>query len=302
MSIALIASPAFTAYRLPVFHPDQPRRIEAVQDRLIASGLDPLLRPFDAPRVAPELLERVHEGAYLAELEARTPGEGWISLDGDTWLAPGSLEAAYRASGAAALGVDLTLAGTVHGAFALGRPPGHHAHAGHAEGFCLLNHIAVAAARAREHGLNRIAIVDFDAHSGDGTESLVADAPDIRMYSLYQKGGFGAPTAPPAENLRRLPLPPGAGGEALRQGVERDFLGDLATFQPEIMLVSAGFDGHREDDLSDLRLVEEDYAWLVRRLCEVSGGPKVFSLEGGYEPAALARSVHATLHTLLEHG
>jgi acetoin utilization deacetylase AcuC-like enzyme len=302
MSIALITSPAFTAYRLPVFHPDQPRRLEAVQDRLIASGLDPLLRPFDAPRVAADLLARVHEADYLAGLEAKTPGEGWISLDGDTWLAPGILEAAYRASGAAALGVDLTLAGTVHGAFALGRPPGHHAHADHAAGFCLLNHIAVAAARAREHGLRRIAIVDFDAHCGDGTESLVAGSPDIRMYSLYQEGGFGSPAAPPAENIRRLPLPPRAEGETFRQGVEGYFLGDLAEFRPEVMLISAGFDGHREDDLSDLRLVEGDYAWLVRRLSEVSGCPKVFSLEGGYEPAALARSVHAALHTLLEHG
>jgi acetoin utilization deacetylase AcuC-like enzyme len=302
MPPALISHPLFREYRLPEIHPDQPRRIEAVEDRLIASGLDLLIQPFEAPEVDPALLRRVHRPEYLAGLVESIPAEGWTALDGDTWLTAGAWQAAHRASGGAALGVDLVLEGTTDTAFVLGRPPGHHARAERAGGFCLLNHIGVAVARARERGLGRIAVLDFDAHLGDGTESLVGGAPDVRMYSLYQQGGFGAPQEGPAGNIRRLPLPPRAEGGALREGVEGVFLGDLAAFRPEILLISAGFDGHREDDLSDLRLVEGDYAWLVRRLFEVSGAPTVFSLEGGYEPAALGRSVHAVFHTLLEHG
>ncbi|HKL77226.1 MAG TPA: histone deacetylase family protein [Gammaproteobacteria bacterium] len=302
MPLALISHPLFRSGPMPAIHPDQPRRIEAIDDRLIASGLDMVTQAVDAPCIDETTLHRVHDPAYVAELRARTPETGWTRLDADTWLGPDSLTAALHAAGGAAAGVDLVLAGQATAAFVLGRPPGHHAGRAHAGGFCLINHIAVAAARARKHGLARIALVDFDAHAGDGTEALVAEEPTLRMYSLYQEHGFAAPAGPAAGNIRRLAMPPGGDGAVLREGVEAHWLADLAAFAPQIVLVSAGFDGHREDDMADLGWVEGDYAWLVSQLKAATGAPMVLSLEGGYAPAALGRSVHAVLNSLLDAG
>lgn len=286
-------------------HPDTRARLDAISNQLIASGLDFVVRHYDAPCVTRAQLERVHESAYLDRIHMLAPAQGLVEIDGDTVMSAGTLPAAERAAGAGVLGVDLILDGEAGPVFCPIRPPGHHAEAGAALGFCLFNNIAVAAAHALDgRGLERVAIVDFDAHHGNGTEEIFKRDKRILFCSSFQHpfypfSGHDSDTA----NLVGIPLADEAGGEEFRAAVRKRWLPALNRFAPQMLFISAGFDAHLLDDMSGLRLREADYAWVTGELLAVArshADSRILSmLEGGYELGSLARSVVAHLKTLL---
>lgn len=306
MAIAYISHPECRLHEMGVHHPEQPARLTAISDRLVASGVDMVLHHFDAPLVEREALLAAHDEQYVEHVYATAPTEGHVWLDGDTAMNSHTLQAALRAAGAACLGVDLVMRGEVRQAFCAIRPPGHHAERARGMGFCIFNNVAVAALHALQaHGLERVAIVDFDVHHGNGTEDIVAGDERILFCSSFQHPfyphtGFDS-TAP---NIVDAPLPAGSGGAALRELVEEKWLPRLRGFAPQLLLISAGFDGHAADDMAQLNFVDSDYAWLTARLCEVaaeSAERRVVSvLEGGYELHALARSVEAHIKAFMD--
>jgi len=256
-------------------------------------------------------LLRVHPKAYLDELRSAAPSDGWRSLDADTHMSPGSLTAAWRAAGAAVRAVDMVLSGEAQNAFAAIRPPGHHAEQALPMGFCLFGNVAVAAKHALDHhGLSRVAIVDFDVHHGNGTQALVEDDPRILFASSQQMPlwpGTGEPSdTGPHGTVINLALPPGSGGAAFRAAYEAHVLPRVDAFAPELILISAGFDGHRADPLANLMLDEADFAWITERLCDLAdrhcGGRVVSCLEGGYDLKALAASARAHVTVLKGRG
>jgi acetoin utilization deacetylase AcuC-like enzyme len=295
-------------HRAPSGHPECPERLAAIDDQLIASGIEPWLRHREAPLVTREQLLRVHDAAYVDALEAGIPEPGhWATLDGgDTYVGEHSLKAAQRAAGAVVLGVDLVLAHSTHTAFCAVRPPGHHAGRDYGMGFCLFNNVAVGAAHALEaYGLSRVAIVDFDVHHGNGTEDIFRDDARVLFCSSFQHPFYphtGADTR--SENILNLPMPRDTDGAALRSVVAERCLPALEAFRPELIMVSAGFDGHLEDDMANFRLVEADYEWLTGALYDIAKrhceGRLVSVLEGGYALSALGRSVVAHLKVLAE--
>ena len=288
-------------------HPEQAVRLQAISNQLISSGLDYVLRHYDAPLVTREQLERVHDKGYLDKVYAIAPGQGMqsIEVDGDTVMSPGTLRAAERAAGAGVMAVDLVMSGEANPAFCAVRPPGHHAEHDKAMGFCLFNNIAVAAAHALEaHGLTRVAIVDFDVHHGNGTEDIFRKEPRVLFCSSFQHPfypftGHEKETA----NLVDVPLSASAGSREFREGVTDHWLPHLEAFAPELVLISAGFDAHVADDMSNLSLTDDDYEWITRELVKIAdasaGGRIVSMLEGGYEPSVLARSVVRHLNVLI---
>ena len=300
MPITLFTPDACARYSLPAGHPDQPDRLREIGDGLVASGLDMLLQYADAAPAGRNLLEAVHTPAYLQQLAATEPETGWAPLDRDPPLAPGSLAAAREAAGAAAASVDHVLDRKGPGqAFVLGRPPGHHAGPDHGGGFCLLNHAALAARQAAAHGLARIAIADIDVHHGDGTVECLGGDPRFRVASLYQAEGFGAPSGQAGAGWQATPLPPGTAGAEWRAAAQATFLPFLADFDPELIIVSAGFDGHGADDMGDWRLTEADFAWMAAQLDRLA--PRsIWILEGGYAARALRRSILGVLKALID--
>ncbi len=288
-------------------HPDAPVRLEAITNQLIASGMDYVLRHYDAPLVERADLERVHDTGYLDRVYAMAPGPGGapVEIDGDTVMSPGSLRAAERASGAGVLAVDLVMRGEANPVFCAVRPPGHHAVRGQAMGFCLFNNIAVAAAHALEvHGLERVAVVDFDGHHGNGTEDIFKDEKRVLFCSSFQHPFYPfTGHEKETDNLVDVPLPAGTDGPAFRKAISEHWLPHLDSFAPQMVLISAGFDAHVADDMSTLHLTDDDYGWLTGELVQIANthaqGRIVSMLEGGYEPHALARSVVRHLDVLL---
>lgn len=285
-------------------HPESPARIHAIEDQLIATGLLDYLQRHDAPEATREQLLRVHDESYLDSIIAAAPQQGRVQLDGDTSMNPFSYPAALRAAGAAVLGVDLVMAVKVANAFCNIRPPGHHAERGRAMGFCIFNNVAVAAAHAMEHyGLQRVAIADFDVHHGNGTEHIFSADPRVMLCSTFQHPFYpycGADSA--NEHIVNVPLPAGTGSDGFREAVTQHWLPALEAFQPELLLISAGFDAHREDDMSMLSLTDADYGWVTAELMKVAAkyaqGRIVSVLEGGYELPALGRSATAHIKAL----
>ncbi len=288
-------------------HPDAPVRLEAITNQLIASGMDYVLRHYDAPFVTREALERVHDPDYIARVYAMAPGPGEapVEVDGDTVMSPGTLKAAERAAGAGVLAVDLVMEGAANPVFCAIRPPGHHAERARAMGFCLFNNIAVAAAHAMEtYGLKRVAIVDFDVHHGNGTEDIFKNEPRVLFCSSFQHPFYPfTGHEKETENLVDVPLPAGTGSMDFREAIAQHWLPHLDSFAPEMIFISAGFDAHMADDMSSLALSDDDYGWLTTELVRIaarhSNGRIVSMLEGGYEPHALARSVVKHLDALL---
>ena len=305
MTLALISHPQCLLHEMGQYHPEQPARLNAISDRLIACGLESVLRHHEAPEATRAQLEACHDREYVDSIFNATPTEGLAWLDGDTAMNPHSLRAALRAAGAAVLAVDLVMTGRASAAFCAVRPPGHHAERARAMGFCLFNNVAVGACHALEiHGIERVAIVDFDVHHGNGTEDIVSGDERILFCSTFQHPFYpGTGAGPTAANVVNTPLPAGTDGRGFREAVSRDWLPRLAAFAPELILVSAGFDAHRADDMARLNLVEDDYAWVthcIRAQAErTARGRVVSTLEGGYELHALARSVEAHLKALL---
>ena len=286
-------------------HPESPERLDAISDQLLASGLINLLCTVDTVEpVSDKALARVHASEYLTRLEMVAPSTGTYEIDADTTMNPHTLSAAKYAAGALVQAVDAVMTGQSTTAFCAVRPPGHHATRRQAMGFCFYNNIAVAAAHAlAEHGLKRVAIIDFDVHHGNGTESIFSGDDRVLMCGFFQHPLYpNCGLDNPANNMVNIPVPAYTDGAAIRDLVCEHWLPRLEAHAPEMIFVSAGFDGHREDDMAQLALVESDYAWLTEQIMAVAErhaqNRVVSALEGGYNLSALARSVVAHLRAL----
>lgn len=306
MHCAYITHPEFLKHDMGADHPECPARVHAIQDQLIASGLFDYLTHYEAPKATKEDLVRVHTAEYIDMVFAKSPQTGMIDLDGDTSMNPFTLNAALHAVGAVIKGVDLVMSGTMETAFCNIRPPGHHAGRASASGFCIFNNVAAAAAYALEqHGLQRIAIADFDVHHGEGTEDIFRDDPRVMMCSTFQHPYYpfcGAESG--NEHIINVPLAARSTGADFRAAVTEHWLPALELFQPQLILISAGFDAHWEDDMGGLALRENDYFWVTETLKEVAkrhaNGRIVSALEGGYALHALGRSVMNHIKSLSE--
>ncbi|MCW8918130.1 MAG: histone deacetylase family protein [Gammaproteobacteria bacterium] len=305
MSTAYLTHPVFLQHEMGAHHPERPARLYAIEDRLIASGLFDLLRHYRAPRASREALLRVHTADYLDLLAQRSPQQGYRQLDPDTMMNPHTLEAAWHAAGAAVQATDLVLSGVVENAFCAVRPPGHHALAARAMGFCFFNNIAVGVAHAlAAHGLQRVAIVDFDVHHGNGSEAIFAADDRVLLCSSFQHPFYpGTDLKPHHPNIVHAPLRAGDGSSALRAAYSEHLLPALEAFAPQMIFISAGFDGHVEDEMSALQLTDGDYAWLTRQLVDAAArhaqGRLVSLLEGGYALNALGRSCAQHIRVLM---
>ncbi|MFN3985932.1 MAG: histone deacetylase family protein [Rhodocyclaceae bacterium] len=288
------------------FHPECPDRLAAINDRLIAAGLDLYLSFFDAPLATDEQILRAHRKTYLEELVSSVPEHGIRHLDPDTAMNPNTMKAALRSAGAGVLATDLVMRGEIENAFCAVRPPGHHAERGKAMGFCFLNNVAIAAHHALDaHALERVAIVDFDVHHGNGTEDIFRDDPRVLMAGIFQHPFYpysGADTQAP--NMVNVPVTAGTRGDAFRQIVSEVWIPALRNHNPQMIFISAGFDAHYEDDMGSLGLVEADYIWATEQLKALAvecGHRRIVSvLEGGYALSALARSVVAHVKVLAD--
>ena len=305
MPTAYITHPSCLLHDMGPYHPECPDRLRAIGDRLIGSGLDAYLVHHSAPAADDEALALVHGRRYIETIVAESPDTGLHYLDPDTAMNAHSLMAARHAAGAVVLATDLVVRGECRTAFCAVRPPGHHAERDRAMGFCLFNNVAVGAARAMAvHGIERVAIVDFDVHHGNGTEQIFAGDPRALMVStfqhpLYPYSGFDRPAA----NMVNIPLPAGAGSDEFRAAVRDHWLPALERHRPQIIFISAGFDAHREDPLAGLLFTDADYAWVTRELIAVAAkhaqGRIVSTLEGGYALGALGRSAAEHIRELV---
>jgi acetoin utilization deacetylase AcuC-like enzyme len=291
-------------------HPECPQRLDAISDHLLSCGLDIALDFRDAPLATLEQIERAHTAGYVTQLKdllEQVQAEGVSrALDPDTLACPGTWRAALRAAGAAVAATDEVLWGRAGNAFCAVRPPGHHATRDQAMGFCFFNNVAVAARHALDvHGVERVAVIDFDVHHGNGTEDIVAGDDRILMCSFFQHPLYPYSGAvPKGTNMVNVPVAPYTRGAELRETIDSMWIPALDAFRPQMVFISAGFDAHREDELGQLGLVEADYAWITRRLKDVAdrhaAGRIVSCLEGGYHLGALARSVAAHLRVLAD--
>jgi len=307
MTTALITHPDGLKHLMPEGHPERPARLEY----MLAALEGKTLEHVHAPMAAEDDLLRVHPPAHLERLRAAAPETGLIQLDGDTFMSAGTLAAAYRAAGGAVRAVDMVMAGEAANAFVACRPPGHHAETATPMGFCLFGTVAVAAMHALDHhGLRRVAVMDFDVHHGNGTQDLLEAEARALFCSTHQMPlwpGTGAAHETGAhDNVLNVPLRPGAGSAEFRAAMTGTVLPRIAEFAPELLIVSAGFDAHRDDPLAQLDLVEEDFAWVTEHLCDLAdaycGGRLVSNLEGGYDLAALAASAAAHVDVLIARG
>ncbi|WP_371155572.1 histone deacetylase family protein [Jannaschia sp. 2305UL9-9] len=291
----------------PPGHPEQVARLRRILDALEGMPLD----RQEAVEATDAHLLRCHPQAYLDRIAGAVPEEGWSQLDADTFLSPGTWRAARLGAGAAVQAVDAVLSGAAPNAFVVMRPPGHHAERETPMGFCTLGNVAIAARHALEsHGLSRIGIVDFDVHHGNGTQDLLWDEARVLFYSTHQMPlwpGSGAPSETGASgNICNIPLAPASDGAAFRDAMRDRILPGLDAFAPDLLLISAGFDAHRDDPLAQLNWETDDYVWATEKLCDVAdrhcGGRVVSCLEGGYDLDALARSVAAHVDVLRRRG
>jgi acetoin utilization deacetylase AcuC-like enzyme len=302
---AFYSHPACLRHDTGPDHPETARRLSAIADRLLASGLAGILQNYDAPAAAREQLLRVHDQTYLDALERAIPDQDFARLDPDTIVSPGSLDAALRAAGAVVAAVDLIMEGKADNAFCAVRPPGHHAERDQAMGFCLFNNVAVGAAHALDAwGLSRVAVVDFDVHHGNGTEDIFDHDDRVLFCSTFQHPFF--PFTPLRENTPHrisIPLEATAGSDEFRAAVTEHWLPALEQFAPEMILVSAGFDAHVADDMSMVSLVDDDYTWVTGKIADAAAasaaGRIVSTLEGGYELHSLARCTELHLRVLM---
>jgi acetoin utilization deacetylase AcuC-like enzyme len=304
MAVAFVTHPDCLKHEMGAWHPERPERLAAIEDQLIASGIGQYLQRHEAPLATDAQLARVHPLEYVRAIRDAAPQEGTVHLDPDTAMNPYSLQAALRAAGAAVHATDLVLRDDAEAAFCSVRPPGHHACRARPMGFCIFNNVAVAARHALEaHGLERVAIIDFDVHHGNGTEDIFAHDARVLMASTFQHPFYPySGTEDPAPNMVNVPLAAGAGSKQFRAAVSAAWLPALEGFRPQLLIVSAGFDAHAEDDMAMLSLTDEDYAWVTRQIKSVAdrhaGGHVVSLLEGGYALSALGRSVVQHLRVL----
>ncbi len=310
MTTFLYTHPRCHDHVTPPGHPEQVARLEAIEAVLSAPRFDGLVR-HAAPMATPDKVMLCHPRAHYDRIAEAEPREGWGQLDGDTFMAPGSLEAAMRAIGGNLAAVDAVMAGAVQNAFVACRPPGHHAEAEAPMGFCLFSTVGIAARYAAEtHGLSRIAVLDFDVHHGNGTQDVLWDESRVLFVSSHQMplypGSGGRNEQGAHGQILNKPLPSGSGSVQMRETWDRVIDTALRRYEPELILVSAGFDAHRADPLAGLNWSTEDFAWLARRICDLAAetcaGRVVSSLEGGYDLDALGESVGAYIEVMMERG
>ncbi|SNS37346.1 Acetoin utilization deacetylase AcuC [Noviherbaspirillum humi] len=310
MTTAIFSHPDCKRHEMGSWHPECPERLQAIEDQLIASRIDGLLERREAPEASLTDIARVHDMRMIEAIRASVPTEEssdpYFPLDPDTLLNRHSWNAALRAAGAAIAATDAVIAGELENAFCAIRPPGHHARPSTAMGFCLFSNVAIAARHAIEvHGLERVAVVDFDVHHGNGTEEALAGDARILMVSFFQHPFYPYSGEPPmASNMLNVPVPAYTKGDEVRRLVTERWLPALHAHRPQLIFVSAGFDAHREDELGQMGLVEADYAWITQQLKDVAKqhaqGRIVSCLEGGYNLSALGRSVVAHLKVLAD--
>jgi acetoin utilization deacetylase AcuC-like enzyme len=306
MTTLLVTHQACLGHDPGRMHPESPARLKAVLAALEAPEFSTLERRV-APLAEAEQIARVHARLYVDRVLHAIPAAGYVGFDPDTIASPGSGEAALRAAGAVTAAVDAVVAGEVRNAFCAVRPPGHHAEATRAMGFCLFNNVAVGAEQARKvHGLARIAVVDFDVHHGNGTQHMFERDADLFYASTHQwpfYPGTGAADETGVGNIVNVPLAPMSGSREFRAAMTEIVLPALRGFRPDLLLISAGFDAHADDPLASLRLKEGDYEWATRALMAVAdeccGGRVVSTLEGGYDLPALAASAAAHVRALM---
>ena len=305
MTTALITHMECLGHLTPPGHPEQVARLEYILD--VLQSVD--LTRVDAPLANHQDLLRVHPQTHIDAVIKSVPKSGYRAIDGDTHMSLGSYTAALRAVGGVLQAVDMVMAQTVQNAFVATRPPGHHAERETAMGFCFFGNVAIGAKHAlNHHGLKRVAVVDFDVHHGNGTQDLLWDEPGILFFTSHQSPlwpGTGTPDETGAhDNIVNIPLPPHSDGADMRAAYERLVFPRLEAFEPELILVSAGFDAHRSDPLAELNWVEADFAWLTKWLMSLAKrhakGRLVSVLEGGYDLQALASSVKVHVETLSE--
>lgn len=304
MRTAYLTHDSYRKHEMGIDHPESPERLNAINDQLIASGILDHLIHYDAQAASREQLSRVHDADYLDWIFSHAADGGLILLDGDTSMNQFSLNAALHAAGAVVEAVDLVMAGEVENAFCCVRPPGHHAGRNGASGFCIFNNVAVGAAHAlNQYGLKRVAILDFDVHHGDGTEDIFHDDPRVMLCSTFRHPFYphkGADSS--SDHIINVPLAAGSNGETFRTAVTEYWLPALERFQPEFILISAGFDAHINDDMGGLALKEADYLWVTEMIKKIAAqyakNRIVSCLEGGYELHALGRSVMTHIKSL----
>jgi acetoin utilization deacetylase AcuC-like enzyme len=309
MTTAYITHPDCLRHEMGPGHPECPARLNAINEHMRSSGMLDELLCLEAPLADADDLKRVHRAAYVDLIFENAPTEGYAQLDPDTAMNPFSLGAARRAAGAGLLAVDEVMAGRSENAFCAVRPCGHHATQVRSMGFCIFNNVGVAAAYAlQKKGLDRVAIIDFDVHHGNGTEDMFSQSQwrdRVLMASFFQHPFYPySGTVNPAPNMINVPLAEGSDGAAAKKAIETQWMPALESFKPEMIFISAGFDAHREDLLGGMALVEADYAWMTRELmalAERHSQKRIVSmLEGGYNLSALGRSAVAHVRALAD--
>jgi len=305
MTTALISHRDCVRHEISPGHPECPERIDAINDQLMKQEVYDYLRHIDAPRATFEQLMLAHTEAYVDLIHRKSPSSGSISLDADTAMNAHTLDASLRAAGAGIIAVDQVVQGAISNAFCLTRPPGHHAERIQAMGFCFFGNIAIAARHAiKHHGLERVAIVDFDVHHGNGTEDIVDGDPNILFCSSFQHpfypGGY-------RENVNQqrinVPLKSGCNSADFRSAITHTWFPELEAYKPQMLFISAGFDAHLEDPLASISLLDQDYVWITQKLMDIADrhadGRIVSMLEGGYALPALSRCATAHVRGLM---
>ena len=304
MTVTVFSHPACLQHNLGAEHPESPARLHAIFDQILISGLEYVLQHKDSSAATDEQLSLAHDKNYIADLKAQTPETGLVWLDDDTAMMSKSLQAARYAAGAAINAVDLVMQGYDQQAFCAIRPPGHHAEHARAMGFCLFNNIAVAASYALQHyKLQRVVIVDFDVHHGNGTEQIFHSDNRVLFCSSFEHPFYPFTDPQSTSHLLKIPLAGGSDGQLFQQFAQEQWLPAIEAFAPELILISAGFDAHYEDEMAHLKWREADYQWIATALKEMAqrhcDGRIVACLEGGYAGSALGRSVVAMLKAWL---
>ncbi len=305
MATGYVTHPSCLLHEMPSDHPESPRRLSAINDALVESRLMPFLDVIEAPAATDDQLARVHSRDHIEWVRSKVPASGWFEVDPDTFMNRHTHDAARHAAGAVVRAVELVVGGDLTNAFCAVRPPGHHATRESAMGFCFFNNVAVGAAHAlAQHGLERVAIVDFDVHQGNGTIDIFSDNPKVLFCSTYQHPFY--PHTPPVtghDHMVDLPLAAGSGSTAFRRAVTDGWVPRIDRFAPQLILVSAGFDAHIRDQLAHFDLIDSDFAWVTEQITELAAthadGRVVSVLEGGYDLVGLAASVTAHVRGLM---